>query len=251
MAISQMPRPNIDLDARPVPKRIGLIVLATDNTTEREYARLCDPDEIGVYVNRVAYANPTTPENLRAMGPRLTEAAGMILPGQDLDVVAYACTAASVVLGDGYVFDAVAAAKPGAACVTPTSAACDAFSALAVRRISVLTPYTTRVTGEICAYLGAQGIEVLNAVNLNLEDDRDMARVPPTVITKAGVEAMHRDAEGLFVSCTALRAAECAQTLEARTGRPVVTSNQAMVWRCLRLTGDEKSRPGFGRLLTL
>ena len=57
-------------------------------------------DRIGVYVARIPYANPVTPENLRAMQPSLTAVAGLILPGETLDVVMYSCTSASVVIGD-------------------------------------------------------------------------------------------------------------------------------------------------------
>ena len=67
----------------------------------------------------------------------------------------------------------------------------------------------------------------------------------------AAVEAMAPDAEGLFVSCTALRAAEVAERIEEAIGRPVVTSNQASVWRCLRLLGLTRPLPGYGRLLRL
>lgn len=251
MATWTMLRTAIELDASPVPKRIGLIALATDNTTEREYARICDPDLTGVYVARVGYANPTTPENLRSMGPHIEAAARSILPEQDLDVIAYACTAASVVLGDEYVFEAMRQAKPGAACVTPTSAAFAAFSALGVGKVSVLTPYTRLVTGEITTYLESKGLAVVSAENMNLEDDRDMARVSPKTIRRAGVEAMDSDADALFISCTALRAAGCVQAIEAQTGKPVVTSNQAMVWRSLRLAGDGRPIQGYGRLFNL
>lgn len=238
----------ITLDPRPVAKRIGLVALATDNTTEREYARICDPELTGVYVARVAYANPTTPENLRSMGPHIQAAAQSILPDQDLDVIAYACTAASVVLGDDHVFEAMRQAKPGASCVTPTSAAFAAFSALGVERISVLTPYTRLVTEEITAYLESNGLTVVNAGHMGLEDDRDMARVSTKSILQAGVEAMDPEADALFISCTALRAAECVQAIETQTGKPVVTSNQAMVWRSLRLAGDDRRLIGYGRL---
>lgn len=101
-----------ELDASPVAKRIGLIALATDHTSELDFARICDPAEVGVYVTRIAYDNPTTPESLRLTGPRITAGAELILPGEHLDVVAYGCTAATVVLGDEAVADLIHAAKP-------------------------------------------------------------------------------------------------------------------------------------------
>ena len=108
----------VDLAPRPVARRAGLIALSTDHTCERDFARLCDPDEIGVYVSRVANENPTTPENLRLMQPRLSEAAALILPGEPLDALCYACTSASVAIGEEAVAAALRQAKPGVPVIT-------------------------------------------------------------------------------------------------------------------------------------
>ena len=81
-------------------KRVGLIVLATDHTSEPDFQRLVASPRIGVYAARIAYANPTTTENLRRMQPGLTAGAALLLPGEPLDVICYSCTSASVVIGD-------------------------------------------------------------------------------------------------------------------------------------------------------
>ena len=237
------------LDDRSVRWRIGFVALATDHTAERDFARICDFDEVGLYVNRVAYANPTTEENLLKMAPLLTEAAALILPGEPLDVVAYGCTSASVVIGEGMVQEAIAKAKPNTPVVTPSSAARDAMQTLGARRISVLAPYTAEVSAKIGDYFAAAGFEVKSLDCFGLEDDRDIARVAPESIIEAALECCAPDAEALFLSCTALRAAEVAEAIESRLGRPVVTSNQAMIWRALRHAGCDRKVPGWGRLL--
>ena len=76
-------------------------------------------DRIGVYVARIPYANPMTPDNLRAMQPSLTAAAALILPGEELDAICYSCTSASVVIGDAEIEAAIRQAKPGVPVVTP------------------------------------------------------------------------------------------------------------------------------------
>ena len=88
------------LDERPAPYRVGVIALATDHTSERNFAAICPRDEVALYATRVAYENPTTPDNLLAMQPRLRQAASLILPGEALDAIAFCCTAASVLIGD-------------------------------------------------------------------------------------------------------------------------------------------------------
>ncbi|RWF34900.1 MAG: ectoine utilization protein EutA, partial [Mesorhizobium sp.] len=68
------------LDARPLEKRVGQIILATDHTSEPDFRRMVASERIGVYVARIPYKNPTTPENLRRMQPELKAAAALILP---------------------------------------------------------------------------------------------------------------------------------------------------------------------------
>jgi maleate isomerase len=240
--------PPTGLDNRPVPYRIGLVVLATDHTTERDFGWMLPRDEVQAYAARIPYANPTTPGNLRLLQPRLAEAASMILPDEPLDALHFGCTSAVVAIGDEAVEAALQAGKPGTPVVTPLSAARAAFAALGVRRISLLTPYTAETTAPMVGYFTRHGFEVGGVTCMDLDDDRVMARVRPEAVLAAAVEAVARDADGLFVSCTALRAAEVAGRIEAAIGRSVVTSNQASVWRCLRILGLARSLPGSGRI---
>lgn len=239
------------LDSRPIKKRLGLIILATDHTTEVDFQRMVASEGIGVYATRIPYANPVTPENLRAMQPSLTSGAALILPDEPLDVVMYSCTSASVVIGDDEVKSAVKAAKPTAAVVTPTAAAVSGLKALGARRISVLTPYTLETSRPMADYFSALGFDIARFTCLGLTDDREMARISPSDIVAFAKEAMAPDSDVLFISCTAVRAAGVAAEIEAAIGKPVVTSNLATAWACLRLCGDTAARPEFGRLMTL
>ncbi|HWK69029.1 MAG TPA: ectoine utilization protein EutA [Rhizobiaceae bacterium] len=239
------------LDARPLQKRVGLIILATDHTTEPDFHRMVASERIGVYVARIFYANPTTPENLRRMQPALTEGARLILPGEDLDAICYSCSSASVVIGDGEIAAAIGQAKPGVPVVTPTLAATAGLKACGANRISVLTPYSVETSRPMADYLSRQGFQIASFTSLGFEDDREMARIAPASFVELARAATAPDAEALFISCTALRSASVAAAIEEATGRPVVTSNQATAWNCLRLCDDKSSYPEFGRLMTL
>lgn len=239
------------LDVRPLDKRVGLIILATDHTTEVDFQRLVASDRIGVYVARIPYANPVTAENLRAMQPSLTAAAGLILPDETLDVVMYSCTSASVVIGDAEVAAAISAAKPGTAVVTPTAAVVRGLRALGANRISVLTPYTVETSRPMADYFSALGFQIDRFTCLGLTDDREMARIAPSEIVAFAKEAMAPESEALFISCTAVRAAGVIAEIEAAIGGPAVSSNYATAWACLRLCGDDEARPRLGRLMTL
>jgi len=131
-----------ELDNRPLEKRVGLIALATDHTSEVDFRRMVASERVGVYVARIPYANPTTPENLRKMLPSLSAGAALILPDEPLEAVCYSCTSASVVIGDAEIEAAIREAKPGVPVVTPPMAGARGLNAFGVKRISILTPYT-------------------------------------------------------------------------------------------------------------
>jgi maleate isomerase len=238
------------LDDRPLAKRIGLIILATDHTTEVDFQRMVANERIGVYVTRIPYANPVTPENLMKMRPSLTAGAALILPNEPLDVVMYSCTSASVVIGDLQIEAAVQAAKPDVPVVTPTAAAVRGLKAVGAKRISVLTPYTVETSRPMAAYFASLGFEIDRFTCLGLTDDRHMARISHDEITAFANEAMAPESEALFISCTAVRAAEVVPRIEKALGKPVVSSNLATAWACLRICGDTASRPELGNLLT-
>ncbi|WP_028002438.1 ectoine utilization protein EutA [Sinorhizobium arboris] len=237
------------LDKRPLLKRVGLIILATDHTTEVDFQRIVASDTIGVYSTRIPYANPTTPDNLRAMQPSLTAAAALILPDEELDVVMYSCTSASVVIGDDQVKAAIKLAKPSAAVVTPTAASAAALKAVQAKRISILTPYTVEISRPMATYFLDIGFDIDRFTCIGLSDDREMARISPADIVAFAREAMGPESDALFISCTAVRAACVAADIEQAIGKPVVTSNLATAWACLRLCNVELSPPR-GHLFT-
>ncbi len=55
---------HLDFDDRPLSKRVGLLILATDHTTEPDFQRMVASSNIGLYTSRIPYANPTTPGNI-------------------------------------------------------------------------------------------------------------------------------------------------------------------------------------------
>jgi maleate isomerase len=91
----------------------------------------------------------------------------------------------------------------------------------------------------------------LSIAGFGLDQDDDMTAVPPAALLEAGTQLCDPAAEALFISCTALRVAGMLDALERRLGKPVVASNQAMLWHALRLIGRHEPVEGFGRLMTL
>ncbi|MGH6897002.1 MAG: maleate cis-trans isomerase family protein [Geminicoccaceae bacterium] len=228
---------------------IGLIVLATDQTIEHEFRHPLDLPGIALYQSRILNDARITPETLRAMEARLVEAAGLILPGLPLDVVAFGCTSAAMVIGEERVFERIREARPGIACTTPITAAFAAFEALGVRRLALLTPYRDDINRFMRDYIEARGFAVPVMGSFNEEDDRKAARIDAASVRDAAILLGGSDlVDAVFVSCTSLRLIDAVGAIEAELGKPVTSSNHAMAWHCLRLAGIADRRPEYGRL---
>jgi maleate isomerase len=233
--------------------RIGLIVLATDNTIEHEWRRIMTGlDGVALYQSRILNDAQITPETLRAMEPRIASATGVILPGAPFDVIAYGCTSATMAIGEDGVFARIHEARPDVRCTTPVTAAFAAFRAFGARRIGVLTPYRADVNRIVADYIEARGFEVPVFGSFNEENDMIAARIAPQSI-RQGVDTIMGKAkiDAVFVSCTSIRLAETAAEIEREIGIPITSSNHAMAWHALRLAGVTESMPQWGRLFAL
>ena len=54
--------------------------------------------------------------------------------------------------------------------------------------------------------------------------------------------------EGLFVSCTALKIVDVLDRIEKKQNTLVISSNQAIIWDCLRSVGIDSKIQGYGKL---
>lgn len=228
---------------------IGLIVLSSDQTIEHEFRDLLGIDGVALYQSRIANDSRITPATLMAMKERIEAAVDVILPGMPLDVVAYGCTSASMVIGEEGVFEQIRKARPDVACTTPITAAFAALDAFGARRIALLTPYRQDVNRMIQAYIEERGVEVPVMGSFFEEDDLRACRISESSIRDAAIQ-LGRDerADAVFVSCTSLRVRGVVSEIEAALGKPATSSNHAMAWHCLRLAGIDDRRDDAGRL---
>lgn len=228
--------------------RLGLVALSTDLTIENDLAGML-PGHARLHVARVAYANPTTPENLAAMGPHLAAAADLLVPDVPLAAIGFGCTTGAVVIGDATVGAAIDSVRPGVPVFTPAQSACRAFRAMGLSRIAVLTPYLPGTTRVLAEYFDAAGLRLCAVHGLGMADDRDIARLSEDTIIAAVEAADHPEAEAMFISCTATPVVRLIDRIEDRIGKPVVSSNQALGRAMLDAAGLAGHGPG--RLFTL
>ena len=231
---------------------IGVIVLGSDHTIEHEFRSFLDIEGVAFYESRIRNSSTITPETLADMEQRIPECADVILNGVPLDVVAYGCTSASMVIGEERVFERIRETRPEAKCTTPITAAFAAFESLGAQNLAVLTPYRQDVNDKVADYIEARGFNVVAFGSFNEEDDNRAAKITTESIKDAAIElGSNAGVDLVFVSCTSLRIAPVIVEIENILNKPVTSSNHAMAWHCLRLAGVNDQKPEFGRLFTI
>ena len=229
--------------------KIGYVLLATEQTVQDDVMRLRPPG-VGIHFTRAPIADSITNESLAAQADLLADCAATLLPDGSLDVVCYACTSGSLVIGEERVFAELKRGAPGAQATSLITGVIRALKKIGARRIVVATPYLDEVNQREVDYLQQAGFEVISLCGLNLEKDSDMVRVAPEFIAEFALAQDRADADAIFISCGALRSLQVIAEIEERAGKPVICSNQAMIWDCLRLAGIEDRVEGYGRLLS-
>jgi len=106
-----------------------------------------------------------------------------------------------------------------------------------IRRVGLVTPYTSDVQERIASVWGASGFNCDVESHLGIRDNFAFGEV-----TSAQIETMIRDvakqgAEAVAIVCTNLRGAPLVTQLEAELGIPIFDSVAVTVWKCLIETG--------------
>jgi len=228
--------------------KIGFVLLATEQTIEENAFRLCPPG-VGMHFTRAANPDSITIETLATMADDLARAASTLLPDGSLDVICYGCTSGSLVIGEDHVFKELNKGAPAAKATSLITGVIRALRAIGAKRIAVATPYLDEINTREAAYLTDSGFDVATIKGLNLERDSDMVRVRPDFIADYAASLDSPDVDAVFISCGALRSLDIVDALEQRLGKPVICSNQAMIWDVLRLAGIKDKIEGYGRLL--
>lgn len=231
--------------------RIGLVVLATDLTSEYDLHQLCGASGVRIHVTRTKYNNPVSPENLAALQDGLAHAVNLLVPAVPLQLIYFSCTSASALLGDAVVQRQIHAVRAGVPVITPLSAAIEAFKALQVKRLSILTPYTADVAEPVGKYFQEHNMAVQNISSMGLTDDRLMARLSLEAIVEMAQQCIAPEADALFISCTALRSVQVIGRIEEIIGRPVITSNQAAAWLAARIAHLPPAGCEYGVLMSV
>lgn len=234
--------------------RLGLIVPPTNTVNESEW-RLSVPHGVSFHTHRMpVHTNLASDEGQRALEKDLDQAFGMILPANP-EVIAYACTAGSMVTPVHGLPEALSA-RHRVKAVTTSAAIVDALVALGVKRLAVVTPYGDVMNDHEAAFLAENGFDVVKITGRGIgaggpSEYPLIALTALDEIRKQVADTVTEEAEAIVMLCTDFHTLPLIVELENRYDLPVVTSNQATLWASLRAANLNDSPKMLGRLATL
>lgn len=214
---------------------------------------LCDheiqrmaPDGVHFITTRMPFRKAALEDD--AALARDVESHAMLLADARVDLIAFNCTAASLVTGPDAINRRIEAAT-GIRSVTTIEAVLQALDATGIRRFALLTPYLPEVVAAETAFFAERGLQVSASAGLPCADPVEQGCIEPQRWLEFARVLREAPGDGLLISCAGIQISGVLAEIEHIFGRPVIASNQALLWTCLRRL-DLAERPhGYGALL--
>ncbi len=243
--------------------RIGMIVPSSNLTMETELPRMMREREQVLPGERFTFHSSrmrmkhVTPEELARMNAQ-TERASLELADARPDVVASACLVAIMAQGPGYHCHAeaqITGVLQGEGLDVPVVSSAGALlrglEAMGAKRIAMVTPYLKPLTRLVADYIEDAGVEVCDALSLEVSDNLAVARLDPAQLREPWRRVDIGDADALVLSaCVQMPSLSAIQPVEDAAGLPVLSAATATVFTVLSELGLEPRVPGAGRLLS-
>ncbi len=231
--------------------KIGVLVPYTNTNLEPDMEMLRPPNTTVHFQRMGGYDVDEIPgsEQMAGLGASDISHDLRMIAGVRPDIVLYGCTSAT--LTHGPAFDADLArqikAQSGAQSLTAAGSLIAGIKTLGATRVGFSSPYVGEINTQAVEFLSQNGIETVRCADIGRElGNYGQGELTPDEVFNLACQADHPDAQAIVLSCTDMRAIEVIDRLEAYLGKPVVTSNQAMVFCMIQVLklGRDAALPG-------
>jgi maleate isomerase/arylmalonate decarboxylase len=233
--------------------RIGVLVPFTNTNLEPDMALLCPPGVSMHFARLGGYDLDAIPDagQMAGLGAAELDEPLRLLAGVRPDVILYGCTSATLTYGPAFDRDLAirTEAISGAKTVSAAGALVAALNALGAKRIAFASPYVKEINDMAVDFLACSGVQTVSRADVGRTlDNYGQGEMSPDAVFELGRRADSAEAEALVLSCTDMRSVETLERLETTLGKPVVSSNQAMIFAALPHLGLPPNSIRCGRL---
>ena len=232
-------------------KRVGVIVPSL-NTIIEDDLRLFMPADVRYHIARGRFKRENgkvTHNSLIGLGEEAPALAAE-LNDANMDAIVFNCTGSSI--AGGYDFSARIVEKiekeTGKPATTTILSIYRALRALGIRKLVHVCPFTPEFSDEEADHLRHEGFDVVGTAGMGHTDARVAALMTPEEIYDNALKMDRPDAEAMFLACANVRAMEAIAPLEKKLGKPVISSNQAVLWELLVMVDRPTDNEAGGSL---
>jgi maleate isomerase len=245
--------------------RIGQIVPSSNTTMETEIPAMLRareqemadlPERFTFHAARMRMKHVTA-EALAQMDAESDRCATELSDAR-VDVLGYACLVAIMSQGRGYhrVSEQRLRARTleneaPAPVVTSAGALVEGLQALGAKKIALLAPYMKPLTAKVVDYIEHEGIEVLDALSLEISDNLEVGARDPLAPLAISRRLNTANCDAVVISaCVQMPSLASVQPAQERFGLPVVSSSVCTTWRMLKALNLATRAPRAGELLS-
>ena len=127
--------------------------------------------------------------------------------------------------------------RTGCRVVTSTLSIIDALTALNISKIGLVTPYVDSIQKKIINNFELEQLECVSERHFNMTDNFSFGEISESKISNAAEDVISEGAEAVIILCTNLAGAGIVNTLEKRTGVPILDSVVLTIWGAFRSIG--------------
>lgn len=233
--------------------KIGVLVPFTNTNLEPDMMAMCPVGTTVHFARLGGYDIDEIPgkDQMAGLGASDISVALQLIAGVRPAAVLYGCTSAT--LTQGPAFDRSLADRikqsSDAHSVTAAGSLVAALRVLDARRVGFASPYVGEVNDLAVKFLATEGVEVAKIADIGRElGNYGQGELTPVEILELASRADANDLDALVLSCTDMRSVEIIEQMEDRAGKPVVTSNQAMMFCAMQSLGLTPDGHQPGRL---
>jgi maleate isomerase len=229
--------------------RFGLVIPANNTVIEPEFSRMV-PKGVASFATKIL-SHGLSAEGIDRMVENSHRAIDELAVG-DMSAFAYACLATSLVKGSEWTsgFQADVESKTGKPATTAATATIEALQSVGASRVALATPYPDTINDLLPGLFSAADIEVVSLESVAVKDSLEVCRLDPSVAYGLAKQADTDKADAVCILATDIRSVDVLNALETDLGKPAISTNQALLWRCLRFCDIGEPVDGFGFLLT-
>ena len=233
--------------------KIGVLVPFTNTTLEKELIRMC-PSNASLHFTRMGgYSLEDIPgdDQMFAMGEADISEPLRLITAISPNVILYGCTSAT--LSHGLNFDSslksTITSASGVKTITAAGALVSALNTLGVRKVGFVSPYVAELNDLACKFLSEACFEVVSRA----EPSRPLKAVEQGAlgedkVYELAIKANSAEAEAIVISCTDIQTLDIIKKLEKEIGKPVISSNQSMMFSLAQMFSIPKSCNWAGSL---